>query len=393
MYESFFGFRERPFDLAPNPRFLILTTSHREALSNLGYAISSRKGITLLVGEAGTGKTTVIRTALARQSSQVHCVHLHNPALTRPEFVEMLSTRFDLSARARKSKAVMLLELEDLLRQRHARNEASVLIVDEAQSLPPDLLEEIRLLANIEVNDEGASAMSVIVAGQPELAERLNSHGLRQLKQRVSLRCELQPLTAAECAGYIAGRIQVAGGVGTQVFTREAVALIHERSGGIPRTISVLADNAMVTAFAAGERPVSVKTVRDVCRDFDLDHGLADSSGVALAVTTAPTAAPAAGVAPSAAVATAATTNVEVPAETSVALVPIAPAPTDQPIESSAARSELLTVAESVSLPTPSAEQATAAPKERTDKVGPASAVASAKPKRRFAAFLKQRTT
>jgi general secretion pathway protein A len=295
MYESFFDLRERPFDLTPNPRFLIQTASHREALSNLGYGISSRKGITLLVGEAGTGKTTVIRTALARQLSRVHCVHLHNPALTRPEFIEMLGTRFELSPRACLSKAALLVELESLLRAREENGEPTVLIVDEAQSLPLDLLEEIRLLANIESNE--GKAMSVVIAGQPELAERLNSHELRQLKQRVALRCQLRPLTVAESAGYIAGRIQVAGGIGPQVFTREAVELIHQHSGGIPRLISVLADNALLTAFAAGERPVSGRTVRDVCRDFDLDEPAAttasrgDSSSSNVAVAPAPAAA------------------------------------------------------------------------------------------------------
>ena len=149
MYESFFGFRERPFDLTPNPRYLVLTDAHREALSNLEYAIASRKGVTLLLGEAGTGKTTVIRTALERQPEQVHCVQLHNPALRRNEFVEMLATRFGLSPRATQSKTTLLLELEGLLAARRGRGESSILVIDEAQSLPLELLEEISLLANI----------------------------------------------------------------------------------------------------------------------------------------------------------------------------------------------------------------------------------------------------
>src|SRR5579871_1322838 len=191
MYESFFGFRERPFDLTPNPRYLVLVDSHREALSNLEYGIASRKGITLLVGEAGSGKTTVIRTAIDRQPVVVHCVYLHNPTLSRSEFVEMLAARFELSERATTSKAVMLLELERLLRDRHARGETTVLVVDEAHSLPLELLEEIRLLANIETNDE--KLLSVIVAGQPELVPRLNERNLRQFKQRIALRCDLRP--------------------------------------------------------------------------------------------------------------------------------------------------------------------------------------------------------
>src|SRR5687768_8087622 len=200
MYESFFGFRERPFDLSPDPHYLVLTPAHREALSNLEYAIASQKGVTLLVGEAGTGKTTVIRAALERQPERVHCVHLRNPALDRREFVEMLASQFGLSAHAATSKTALLLELEALLAARRGRGESSVLIVDEAQSLPLELLEEIRLLANIETADE--KLLSVILAGQPELSDRLNERPLRQLKQRVALRCELSPLTLQEGCAY-----------------------------------------------------------------------------------------------------------------------------------------------------------------------------------------------
>jgi general secretion pathway protein A len=270
MYESFYGFRERPFDLTPNPRFLVMTDVHREALSNLEYGITSRTGITLLVGEAGTGKTTLIRTALERQSSHVHCVHVQNPALTRDEFVEMLALRFKLSNQARASKTTLLFELEEILRSRDAAGEATVLLVDEAQSLPRDILEEIRLLANIETNER--KLLSVIMAGQPEVTALLNDPDLRQLKQRIALRCELRPLTLQETAGYLAGRIRAAGGVGAQVFTREAVTLIHQRSKGIPRTISVIADNGLLTGFAVGQRPVNSATIREVCRDFDLDE-------------------------------------------------------------------------------------------------------------------------
>jgi general secretion pathway protein A len=268
MYEQFFGFRERPFDLTPNPRLLVLVEGHREALSNLQYAIASRKGLTLLLGEAGAGKTTIIRAAIESQGSTVHCIHLHNPALTRAEFVEMLAHKFSLGEEARTSKAKLLLEMESMLRARDASGETTVLIVDEAQSLPLELLEEIRLLANVETNER--KLLSVIIAGQPELGERMNDPALRQFKQRIALRCELRPLSINETVGYLAGRIQAVGGVARQVFTREAVMLIHERSGGIPRIISVLADNALLNAFALGQRHVSSQIVLDVCKDFDL---------------------------------------------------------------------------------------------------------------------------
>lgn len=268
MYEQFFDLIVRPFDLTPSPRFLVLTDSHREALRNLEYGIASRKGITLLIGDAGSGKTTIIRSAVEHQPSVVHCVHLNNPTLTRTEFVEMLATRFGLSERAVVSKTQLLLELEALLKVRHERGETSVLIVDEAQSLSLELLEEIRLLANIETSDE--KLMSVIIAGQPELAVRLNQQDLRQLKQRIALRCELRPLTRQETEAYVAGRIRAAGGSGSAVFTREAVGALHEASRGLPRTINVLADNALLGGFAAGVRPVDRSIVVEVCRDFDL---------------------------------------------------------------------------------------------------------------------------
>ena len=290
MYESFFGFDERPFDLTPNPRYLVLTDAHREALSNLEYAIATKKSVTLLVGEMGTGKTTIIRAALERQPERVHCVHLQNPALNRTEFVEMLATRFELSPRAAASKAALLLELEALLAARRASGESSVLNVDEAQSLPPELLEEIRLLANIETNDE--KLLSVILAGQPEIADRLNERSLRQLKQRVALRCELRALTLEESCAYLAGRICTAGGVYAQTFTHEAGMLMHERANGIPRTLSVIADNALLTSFAVGQRPVNSQLILEVCRDLDLQ-----SKGESIQPPSS-TAEPAAGVAP-----------------------------------------------------------------------------------------------
>ena len=273
MYRAFYGLRERPFDLTPNPAYLVLTTAHREALSHLEYGIASRKGMTLLLGDAGTGKTTVIRTALERQPARVHCVHLQNPALTREEFMQMLAVRFGLGPDAAQSKTTLLLQLESLLKRRRETGESTVLVVDEAQSAPLDMLEEIRLLANIETEDE--KLLTVILAGQPELANRLNEQSLRQLKQRIALRCELRPLTTAETPAYIAGRIRAAGGVAAHLFTREAVMLMHEASGGIPRTISVIADNSMVAGFATGARPISSAIVREVCRDLDLERGAA----------------------------------------------------------------------------------------------------------------------
>jgi general secretion pathway protein A len=269
MYEKFYGLRERPFDLTPNPRFLYLTPSHREALSNLQYGITGRKGMTLLVGEAGTGKTTLVRAALdAVAAPSVKCVYLSNPVLTRDEFYEFLAPKFELSARAAQSKARFLAELEEAILARHQSGGLTALVIDEAQSLPHDLLEEVRLLANFETATE--KLLPVVLAGQPELAARLEHEELRQLKQRVALRCDLAALDIHETAAYVSGRVAIAGGDCAAIFTREAVQTVFERSRGIPRTISVICDNALVTGFAAGVKPIGSNLVLEVCRDFRL---------------------------------------------------------------------------------------------------------------------------
>jgi type II secretory pathway predicted ATPase ExeA len=270
MYESFFQLRERPFDLTPDPRFLLLTPTHREALANLKYGLQSQKGLTLLIGEAGTGKTTLVRRVLADRidAGGGSCTYVNNPTLTRREFYEFLAGRFELPAEAAASKARFLVSIEDELKRRHERGEQCVLVIDEAQSLPDELLEEIRLLANIETGT--TKLLPLILAGQPELATRLNQNEIRQLKQRVALRCQLMPLTVGETAAYIAGRIQLAGGDASTMMTRDAVIAVHDYARGIPRTISVICDNALLTAFAAGERTVTEKTVRAVARDFDI---------------------------------------------------------------------------------------------------------------------------
>ncbi len=273
MYERFYGLRERPFDLTPNPRYLLLTRTHQEALSNLEYGICARKGITLLIGEAGTGKTTVVRRTLALQRqaadrSRSGWLYVNNPTLSRTEFFESLTAGFGLSASAATSKARLLAELEALLDERQRRGLTTALIVDEAQSLPHEILEELRLLANIE--SDAHKLLPLVLAGQPELADRLNDPALRQLKQRIALRCQLDALTLRETAAYIATRIRLAGGDAGRLFTRDAVIAAYESSRGIPRTISVICDNALLAGFAADERPVTADTVEEVCRDFDL---------------------------------------------------------------------------------------------------------------------------
>jgi general secretion pathway protein A len=276
MYQQFYNLRESPFELTPNPKYLFLTRRHREALSNLQYGLSSAKPITVLIGEAGTGKTTLLHTALGSPPcNNVVCVYMNNPALTRAEFVEALSMRFGLGPEVGESKAALLRELDSVLRERRARGLITALVVDEAQSLSPELLEEIRLLANFETATE--KLLPLVLAGQPELGERLNEVGLRQLKQRVALRCEIAPFSQDETAAFIAHRVRVAGGDAAALFTREAVKLIHQKSGGIPRVISVICDNALITGCGLDRRPVDQAIVMEVARDFDLGSRELDS--------------------------------------------------------------------------------------------------------------------
>ena len=269
MYTAFYGLAELPFELSPNPKYLLLTARHREALANLQYGISARKSLTLLIGEAGTGKTTLVHSALASDACRdARIVHLANPILTREEFIEFLARAFDLSPHARHSKTAMLAELEQSLRRRQDEGVTTALVIDEAQCLSMGLLEEVRLLSNIET--PGQKLLPLVLAGQPELADHLNLPSLVQLKQRVALRCTLGLLNAPETAAYVTGRLKIAGADGREIFTRDALAVIHQRSGGVPRTISVICDNALVGGFASGTQTIGADLIREVCNDFDL---------------------------------------------------------------------------------------------------------------------------
>jgi len=268
MYEAFFGLRERPFQLTPNPRFLFLSAGHREALATLRYGLSSSPGITLLLGEAGTGKTTLLQAALNAEQRPTHRnVVLSNPTLTRSEFYEILAEKCGLP-HAAASKARFLLDFQRGVLERHGAGGVTAIVIDEAQSLPHELFEEVRLLANLETPT--AKLVNVVLVGQRELADHLNDPSLRQLKQRVSLRCSLAPFTLGETASYIATRLKVAGADAAGVFTKDAVQAIYEASGGIPRTIGVVCDNALLGGYAAQRKPIDPPIVADVCRDFDL---------------------------------------------------------------------------------------------------------------------------
>jgi len=284
MYQRYYGLRELPFELSPNPKYLYLTAQYREALRNLEYGLFSAKALTVLIGEAGTGKTTLLRAALeSERCANVRCVYLNNPALTRAEFVSILVSRFGLAPEVGESKAAFLEALEPVLRKRRDQGEITALIVDEAQTLSYELLEEVRLLANMETSAE--KLLPLVLAGQPELNDRFEEQALRQLKQRIALRCELTPLDLNETAAYIAARIRVAGGVPSKLFTREAVTVIHEYSRGIPRIISVICDNALVSSVALDQQPVDRGIVVEVCRDFRLRG---DTVGIDLTTVESP---------------------------------------------------------------------------------------------------------
>jgi general secretion pathway protein A len=279
MYERFYGLRQRPFELTADPKFLFMTPRHREALSNLQYGLATAKAVTVLIGDAGTGKTTLLRAALQSEvCRRVHTVCITNPALTRSEFVETLARGFGLSDGAAVSKATLLTELEQMLTRRRAAGETMALVVDEAQRMSDELLEEIRLLANIETAE--TKLLPLVLAGQTELSDRLNTTELRQLKQRVALRCEIGPFQLEETASYIASRIHGAGGRAAGLFTREAVMTIHSRAAGIPRTINVICDNALLSGFALGVTRVTNSMVVEVCRDFDLHERGATAAAV-----------------------------------------------------------------------------------------------------------------
>lgn len=269
MYARAYDLAELPFELTPDPKYLFLTPGQREALSILQYGLFSAKSITVLIGEAGTGKTMLLQAALeSERCRHVQAVYLNNPTLRPDDLPRLLAARLSLGPDAGESKAVFLDRLEQHLCQQHAMGTTTALVVDEAQALRPELLEEIRLLGNIE--RPGVKLLPLVLAGQPELGERLEDPALRQVKQRVALRCELEPFTANGTAAYIASRIRTAGGDPARLFSREAVTLIDRFSRGIPRIINVICDNALLCGMALGGRMVDHVMVGEVCRDLRL---------------------------------------------------------------------------------------------------------------------------
>ena len=267
MYAEFYGLKELPFALTPDPRFIYFTPSHTEVMANLHYGIESGKGLVVVTGEVGTGKTTILRWMMERLDRTVLVAYIFNPRLSVPEFYQHVATLLDVQKWETKSE--LLLELGRALESRHGRVLRTVLIIDEAQGLSPHVLEEIRLLSNFESNT--AKQLQIVLTGQPELRGVLNNPDLRQLKQRIALRCVIKPLpNVEETDRYITSRLLVAGAERTDVFSPEAVDYIFRCSDGIPRNINNLCDNALLAGYAAGDATISRSIIEDVAETFDM---------------------------------------------------------------------------------------------------------------------------
>ena len=275
MYAEFYGLKELPFALTPDPRFIYFTPSHTEVMANLHYGIESGKGLIVVTGEVGTGKTTILRWMMQRLDRTVLVAYIFNPRLSVTEFYQHLASLLDVQKW--ETKPELLVSLGQALDSRHSRGLRTVLIIDEAQGLSPAVLEEIRLLSNFE--SDTAKHLQIVLTGQPELRNVLNYPDLRQLKQRVALRCVIKALPSVEETDrYITSRLLASGAERTEIFTSEAVDYIYRCTEAIPRNINNLCDNALLAGYAAGELTVGRAIVEEVAETFDmlprLDRGL-----------------------------------------------------------------------------------------------------------------------
>jgi general secretion pathway protein A len=265
MYNSYFGFLESPFSVTPDPRYFYTNPVYLEAYATLRYGIEAKKGFIVMTGEVGTGKTTLLRKLLHNLEDTVHSVFVFN---TYPTFLELLQfTLHDLGiAPKNTSKVTMLQELSDYLIQQHKRGHAVAALIDESQNLSDAVLEDLRLLSNLETDRE--KLLQIVLVGQPELEAKLEKPGLRQLKQRVALRCRLDPLKGEEVDPYIDFRLRTAGYEGKSLFHRDAVQQISLYSQGIPRLMNIICDNALLIAYAESRKIVSPDMIKQVARDL-----------------------------------------------------------------------------------------------------------------------------
>jgi general secretion pathway protein A len=270
MYNAFFGFKSNPFSLSPDPQFLYRSSQHEEALANLIYAVQSRKGYVVLTGEVGTGKTTMLECLRDHlDSQQVEFAFVFNSMINTEQFFEMIAYDLDLRCN-RNSKTEVLFALNQLLLQQADHGRTTVLIVDEAHNLDWSVLEEIRLLGNLE-NPKTGKLVQTVLAGQPELERKLDAPNLRQLKQRVVLRCNLKPFREQETREYIELRLGKAGMAEQTVFNPQMITEIHLRSQGIPRIINTLCDNLLLTCFAMETKVARIEMLDEICDDIRLE--------------------------------------------------------------------------------------------------------------------------
>jgi len=268
LYEGFYQLKENPFRLSPDPGFMCMTIQHQEALSGLVYTVCTRSGLTVLMGEAGTGKTTLLYSLLGLlEKRRFYTAMCTNPTLTREEFYDLLMLKFGVDCKST-LKSRQLAALEETLRRNQADGRPSILIVDEAQRLSAELLEEVRLLLNMETPRQ--KLLEIIISGQPELGDVLNRTELRQLRQRVSCICRLTPLSLHEAGEYISHRLAKAGLPGQTLFSDQTIALIHQHSGGIPRLINTLCDGCLRGGFALQTRLITAAVVEEAVKDLEI---------------------------------------------------------------------------------------------------------------------------
>jgi general secretion pathway protein A len=272
MYKSFFGLRENPFNVNPDPRFLFLTKEIEEALSGLMYGIQTRKGIMTLTGEVGTGKTTLVNQLLGwLNMRRIKSAFLFNSRMNTNQLFEFILAEFEIPCEV-PSKSQQLMKLNHWLLDRYRAGENVVLILDEAQNLTFPVLEEIRLLTNLETATE--KLLQIVLSGQPELEEKLKLPQLRQLRQRITLRCKTGAFTKDQTATYIAERLRIAGANlnGQRIFAPKAIETVHIYSLGIPRVINLLCEHSLVNSFAEQKRTIEPEIVEGVAREFQLDQ-------------------------------------------------------------------------------------------------------------------------
>jgi len=268
VYLEYYGLRQAPFDITPNPRFLFHSGKHREAFNHLLYGIRERKGFVQLTGEVGAGKTTLCRAMLEQLDARYSTALILNPVLSGDELMKAIATEFGLDVRG-KDRLETLATINDFLLKQALAGKEAVLIIDEAQDLTDELLEQVRLISNLETDDR--KLLQIVLMGQPELRDRLNSYHLRQLRQRITVRYHLSPLTRAEVAQYINHRLAMAGSNGLPTFTTPAIWRVYAYSKGVPRLVNALCDKALLAGFVENSERITFRMVGRAIRNLEGD--------------------------------------------------------------------------------------------------------------------------